>query len=370
MKKRSNGEGSYRKLASGNWLGQLMDGYTPDGKKNIINVTAPTKAEAQQKIRQYLLDKENGMLLADKNMPFSKWAHTWYADFQGQVQDSTYANYKYTLKTLVAHFGDRPLNTIKQIDVNRFLTHLQKTGCSSSKINKCKAMLVQIFSAAEENDLVMKNPALHAKVVRDPNQISNKNTKDAFTDEEVDLLMKYLPQDRLGNSIRTMLISGIRVQELLAFIDKDIASDGSYISVNKAVKMVDGIPQLGPPKSKRSTRDIPIPECYRQYVIGLRSEGNGAFIWTSPRSESLLYGVGSFRKKYYQALATVPGVRKLPPHCCRHTYITRLQANGVPLELIARLAGHSDVVTTDSYAHTSLETLAKAVSVLDNNTKN
>jgi site-specific recombinase XerD len=35
------------------------------------------------------------------------------------------------------------------------------------------------------------------------------------------------------------------------------------------------------------------------------------------------------------------------------------------LELIARLAGHSNINTTDGYAHTSNETLANAVAVLN-----
>ena len=47
--------------------------------------------------------------------------------------------------------------------------------------------------------------------------------------------------------------------------------------------------------------------------------------------------------------------------------MTRLQANGIPLELIALLVGHSDITTTDAYAHTSMQTLAKAVSTLQKN---
>jgi site-specific recombinase XerD len=35
------------------------------------------------------------------------------------------------------------------------------------------------------------------------------------------------------------------------------------------------------------------------------------------------------------------------------------------MENIARLAGHSKINTTDGYLHTSLETLARAVSVLN-----
>lgn len=241
-------------------------------------------------------------------------------------------------------------------------------GRSHSLQSKCKSMLLQIFNAAEANDLVLKNPAIHAKCARDLSMSNENGKKDSFTDEEFNWLISALPANLLGNSIRTMLVSGLRTQELLALTPEDIEEDGSVIRVNKAVKMVAGKPVLGPPKSKRSKREIPIPEGYRQYVRYLREHGGKAFIWTSPVSESLLYGVGSFRRMYYRELETVSEVRKLTPHCCRHTYITRLQEKGVPLEFIARLAGHSDVMTTDGYAHMSLTTLREAVSVLDTKT--
>ena len=51
--KRSNGEGSIRKTKSGSWRGEIMDGYTPDGKKNMIRFTAKTRAEVLDKIRTY-----------------------------------------------------------------------------------------------------------------------------------------------------------------------------------------------------------------------------------------------------------------------------------------------------------------------------
>ena len=73
----------------------------------------------------------------------------------------------------------------------------------------------------------------------------------------------------------------------------------------------------------------------------------------------------TFRHRYYTAIKKVAGVRPLSPYCCRHTYITCLQAMGVPIELIARLAGHSHISITDGYTHTSAETLAQAVTALD-----
>jgi integrase len=223
-------------------------------------------------------------------------------------------------------------------------------------------MLIQIFDAAESNELVTRNPARLAKSIRFEEAASSK--KDSFTEPEVSQLMKYLPCNLLGHSIRLMLGSGIRAQELLALTPDDIDDDGTVIHISKAVKMVDGKPVLGVTKSKRSNRDIPIPQTYRGSALYLKENGGKAFIWCSGHG-SMLYGVGTFRKWYYHELERVPEVRRLSPHCCRHTYISRLQAKGVPMVEIARLVGHTNITTTDGYLHMNSETLAQAVSALD-----
>jgi integrase len=161
-----------------------------------------------------------------------------------------------------------------------------------------------------------------------------------------------------------MLYSGLRTQELLALTKDDIAFDGSVIRVNKAIKTVNGKPTLGTPKSKTSNRTIPIPADKRKYAVYLRENGGSEFIW-SIHSKNPLYSVGSFRRRYYTAIKKI-AVRPLSPHCCRHTYVTRLQARGVPMEIIANLVGHSEVNTTNIYLHTSLETLQDAVLVFNN----
>lgn len=363
--KRSNGEGCIRKTKSGSWRGEIMDGYTPEGKRHIVRFTAKTRAGVLDKLRAYRAEMESGARI-DKKMCFSDWADTWYGDYKSEVQPSTYSGYQYTLKALKKGFGEQPLAEILPIHINRFLDKLSADGYSLSMIRKCRAMLIQIFDAADSNGLVLRNPARKTKTVRSKQNgfRGEHKEKDAFTEREVTRLMGALPDDLLGNSIRTLLCSGMRVQELLALRPEDISEDGSVIHVEYAVKMVNGVPQLGPPKSARSRRVIPIPEQFRPYVRYLREHSGAPYVWTCP-GEAPLYGIGSFRWRFYTALKNVGQVRPLSPHCCRHTYVTMLQAGGVPMETIAALTGHADIKTTEGYLHQSVPALAKAVEALN-----
>lgn len=362
MRKRSNGEGNIRRLKSGTWTGSIMDGYRDDGKKNMVTFSGSTKGEVLQKIRSYRNDKEQGLQL-DKSMSFEEWAKLWYIDYESEVQPSTYAGYKYTLKILLEYFGRMTIADIAPYHINQFMDTLLARNVSVSLFRKCRAMLIQIFDAAESNGLVVRNAARLSKKSRSKMEITS--TKDAYTAEEVAHLLEELPLDMIGCSIRVLLGTGMRVQELLALHRDDIAVDGSSVRVHQAIKTVDGQPTLGCTKSRSGNRNIPVPEAYRPYVLYLLEHGGKELIWTKAGKASY-YSVGTYRRQYYAALKLVKGVRSLPPHCCRHTYVTVLQAKGVPMETIAKLVGHRSIEVTDNYLHIGWNTLSDAVTVLNN----
>ena len=248
--KRGKGEGSVRRLPSGSWQSQVMDGYTDEGKRHVVSFTAPTRAEALDKMRAYLLNKDmNPPDEPSKTPLFADYAQNWYIAYRTQVEESTYSNYRYTLNILNKAFGSLPLCDIKVTQVNRFVNNLAAKGYSASQISKCRSMLIQILDVAEADDLVIKNYARRA--FRTTKQLSKEKTthaKDSFSVEETERLLSDLPNNLLGNSIRLMLVSGLRLQELLALTPNDIASDGSWVRVDKAVKMVNGIQSWEIPK--------------------------------------------------------------------------------------------------------------------------
>ena len=77
------------------------------------------------------------------------------------------------------------------------------------------------------------------------NYWDDESKKDAFTDAEQELLKNYLPDNMIGHTILVMLATGVRSQEILALLPEDIADDGSSITINKAIKMVDHYKEAG-----------------------------------------------------------------------------------------------------------------------------
>ncbi|MDO4989253.1 MAG: site-specific integrase [Eubacteriales bacterium] len=186
-----------------------------------------------------------------------------------------------------------------------------------------------------------------------------ENGKEAFTAEEVKRMMEDLPHDKYGDSIRLMLGTGIRMQELLALEPRLIEEDGSAIHIRQAVKTVSGHMEIGVPKSRDSVRDVPVPEGLRPIVIGLRSTED-KFVFQSPKKEQP-FDPKMYREKFKDYIEALGDVRVLTPHSCRHTYVSQMQALGVDLATIQSMVGHADLDMTQHYLHVQSPVKQKAV---------
>ena len=279
---------------------------------------------------------------------FSEYSTIWYGRMKTKVTEPTYVGYESTYLKLNETFGNMKLTDIHPYHIESYLTAAYESGLSGSYVTKLRSMMNQILRSAEADGLIFKNPVplvgpiFNQRVQEDPFNTG----KDAFTAEEVQALYNELPKDKIGNSIRVLLASGIRMQELLALEPQHI-EDG-FIRICQAVKQVRGTAAIGVPKSLGSYRDVPIPAFAMpaiQYLIGL-----GSRFLVPGLSNQAPYNPGSYRKIYLRYISAV-GVRKLPPHCCRHTYISQMQAAGVDLETIKQIVGHSKIKMTRHYLH-------------------
>jgi integrase len=153
----------------------------------------------------------------------------------------------------------------------------------------------------------------------------------------------------------------MRSQELLALTPKHIDLENGVLHINQAIFLLKGTVNIGETKTDAGLRDIPIPPIAMESAAFLRDNGDKYIL---QGKNEMPMNPTTYRKEYNSTIAQVEGVRQLPPHCTRHTYITLMQASGVPIETIQVLAGHSDRDTTVGYMHIKDEVTARAAGAL------
>lgn len=344
-KKRANGEGSLRQRPNGTWELCIMVGFQADGRRKYKSFYGKTQKEVKDKAKAYSEASDDGIDM-DVVYTFSEWADVWFEHHKDNIAPTTQISYQYTLRILKEFFARKKIRDIKPFDVESMLKKLRRDGRSVSCIRQCRGMMFQIMNKAEANDLVRKNPVRFAEKMRYREPVKRK---EAFTAEEVKILFERLPEDRTGMSIRLLLGTGMRSQELLALEPRHIEPDGSVIHIEQAINMHRGTPLVGLPKSRDSFRDIPVPENLRYCAIALR-QTDKMFIWEQKKADSPC-NPSYFRDQFKKALEAIPEVRVLTPHSCRHTYVSQMQALGVDLATIQSIVGHADLDMTQHYLH-------------------
>ena len=77
----------------------------------------------------------------------------------------------------------------------------------------------------------------------------------------------------------------------------------------------------------------------------------------------LIYG--NFRKRFWSTTLKRLGLPAVTPHSARHSFISTLQAQGVEVGLVAKLAGHKNAVVTLSHHAHAMRGGEDAVKALD-----
>ena len=365
-RRRGNREGSLRQRPNGTWEAAVMVGFhNITGARNVKYFYGKTRDEARRKMQKYLDDRERG-LDVDSEYTVADWFRIFMQTKVRSIRAATAENYEYIGRLILRHIGAKRLRDVRPLDIENMLLDLRDEGRSDSALSKVRGLSYSIFQSAMADGRLVNNPTALASRLRK----RRPKEKQTFSKEQVMQLMRELPSDRVGLSLKLLLCSGLRCQELLALTKDDIEPDGSKIYVRSAVSMVRGHVSVATPKTFDSYRTIVIPEMTRDYVKALRNTPD-KYILQSPTGEVPI-NPSTFRKYYKQALQSVPGIPYMSPHCCRHSYITLLQTAGVDLATAQSLAGHSSKYMTLYYTHvpdSQKENAAEKLSALIGETK-
>ena len=180
-------------------------------------------------------------------------------------------------------------------------------------------------------------------------------------------LINYL-QSEINNKHFGILLAihtGIRIGELCALKWSDINFDTQILHIDKTMvrlytKEEGSRLRITPPKSRASTRSIPLNKWIMQYAILLKGEPDEYII--TGRTQHI--EPNKYRTFYNNILKDL----ELPHHkfhSLRHTFATRCIECGCDYKSLSQLLGHSNVaITMSMYVHPQMELKRKCVELL------
>jgi len=200
---------------------------------------------------------------------------------------------------------------------------------SGSTVNRDLNDIRAMFSKALQWGLLDKSPMRFVKRLREP----RRHLPSFYTQKEIKLILKVsLPQHRKWWLL--FYYSGMRRSEGYNLKWSDIKNGNIYIR-----------------KPKETTpKMIPVSENLRKVLKQIKKDGDHVL----PRIME-----ASFTQAFRRTLkdADLPGSL----HTLRHSFATQLLLKGVPIHVVSRLLGHTNLKTTSIYTHALDRDLRAAV---------
>lgn len=295
-------------------------------------------------------------------MTLGQWLPLWLRSYKlGTIKGTSYHQLEILCQHIPENLKEAELSDILPMDLQVFFNEFARAS-SKSYMDKMRVLIHSLFCDALDNGLCSRDPS---KRLRIPHV--SEHPRESFTMEEVSRIIGFAwgyPNVKIGTAVLTLLLTGLRRGELLGLKWSDLTDD--TLTINRAVFVEHNRPcvQEHLAKTAGSLRTIPLlPELsYRLhalpqtslYVFGTQ---NGTLM--NPRNFSRDYD------RFFQLLREVePDVRKLSPHCCRHTFATLSLATGANLRTVQQLLGHTNIQTTARYTHPDLLVMKQAVADL------
>ncbi len=263
---------------------------------------------------------------------------------------STLEAYTSTIRVhLVPFFGTRTLDQIGRHEIKAFMNHMSRTGRAPKTVLNAVGILHSIFEYARREGWVVANPC----TLVDKPRVSESNPDIRFLEpEEVEAVLRGVPDDDLGRVERRMYLAatmtGMRQGELLALRWRDVDWSARRVRVRR--NYVRG--EFGTPKSKRSSRSVPLADRLAGELDRLHQETHyrhdDDLVFAHPHTGKPIDR--SWLLKRFKAALKRGEVRPVRFHDLRHTFGTRMAAQGVPMRALQEMMGHRDFKTTLIYA--------------------
>ncbi|MFJ7112668.1 tyrosine recombinase XerC [Streptomyces albogriseolus] len=334
------------------------------------------KGDADKFARKVTTDLERGHYIDPDapRMPLRKVCEGWLASADHRPQTAQGAERQFRI-WVYPYLGDRAVGGLKRGDIEQWLKILRQTLAESTTAiiyGRLKAVLTW----AVHNDVIVKNPCagIKAPSARRPEIVP-------LPHEAVAALVAAAPP-RYRAMVLLAAGSGLRMGELVGLELRDLDLDKGEVHVRQqAVRLDQGEPYIGPPKTDSSYRTVPLAkgvvEALNEHVrrfppVPVELVDRTDSRRPHARTALLVFANGSgraainggnwsgvwanMRTRANEALAEADSPMRIPQsasmHDLRHYYASLLIAHRESIKTVQKRLGHAKPsVTLDVYVH-------------------
>lgn len=379
--RQANGAGTIKKRKDGRYEGQVFV-PTTTGEYKRVSVYGRTWDECDEKITRLKADRYAGLPASVSTYTVAEWLGYWLDEVVKPARKpSTYVGYEVAVRLyLIPQLGKIKLTALKTADVRRMLNSIRqqcqccaqswdakrpeaKRRCcalgnccrrvpNAARVHHVFRTLRAALGVAVAEEVLTRNVASFAKPTR-----PRRHRFETWSVADATRFIEVTRNHRLHALFAVALALGMRRGEALGlrWEDLDLAEGTMHLAMQ--LQRVAGALHYDETKTDDSTRVVALPRpCVRalrrhraqqasdRLAAGERWTDSGLVFTTRKGTPIEPRNVN----RTFDTLVARAGVKRIRFHDLRHSCATLLFAQGVDLQTIRDLLGHSSIGVTSS----------------------
>lgn len=350
------------------WQTYVLDSSKKTGRKLIKTAE---KSELYQRLAEYYGIVEETGSLKTMDQVFRKWI----------PYKRTITNSENTIQRHLNHWKkyfegteivNKPMSRIDVLMLESWANGLVKEhNLTRKEWQNLKTIIGGIWNYAFRTGIIKINPWDSVKITVRFKQVNKKPPEEeVFIGDELERIIyksnEYYEatKNEVYLAIAFNFYCGLRVGELTGLKFKDVNFEDGYISIEREIVLHIIPDENGNKHYKWAVEDhtktynhrfIPLIPKASDILLKIISERNGKY----GRDDFLFMRNGSYlnKEQVNQSLWRVceaAGIERKSSHKIRKTFASKLNANGVPIDEIRSLLGHTNTMTTLGYIYNPL----------------
>ena len=357
--RRSNHEGSiYQRKSDGLWMGVAHVGYNEAGKPLRKYVSAKKRMEVVNKLKDLRRKIDDGLLVKDEDVKVTELFERWFDDvMRHQIAPSTFSNYQTVVRMhILPRLGNKKIVELNVNDVDKLLSQKADSGLSASTVRRIRAVLAQCLDQAIRWELVHRNVAT---LSRSPKMVRHEGR--TLSPDQARQLLESLRGHHNEALYALMLATGLRRGEALGLRWSDFDRLTGVLRISRQLKREGSRLVTTDTKTSLSRRAVNLPEPMLKALLAHEERQRADREWLDDQWIDSGYifttsvGTPIDPRNLYREFQTVcrsAGLGDWHPHELRHSAASLMLAQGVKIQVVSKVLGHSSIrMTADVYGH-------------------